>query len=100
MKSKLLFFLFLLLSLSSCAKKQQEPLPSNGLLWKITGNGLKSPSYLFGTCHARGGMQILDSIKNFYSIFNSTEQLLCESKNDFSNLQNSTLSLERLYKPW
>lgn len=92
--------MFLQFSFSYCAKKQQEPLPSNGLLWKITGNGLRSPSYLFGTYHDRGGMQILDSIKNCDSIFNSTEQLLCESKNGFSNVQNPTLSLERLFKPW
>src|ERR1041384_5121196 len=26
--------------------------PKSSLLWKITGNGLKSPSYLYGTVHS------------------------------------------------
>lgn len=39
-----------LLSLSSFAQNN-EPAPSNTLLWKISGNGLERPSYLFGTIH-------------------------------------------------
>jgi uncharacterized protein YbaP (TraB family) len=49
------------LSMISCAQKQkQKPttanLPAtdnaiNSLLWKISGNGLEKPSYLFGTIH-------------------------------------------------
>ena len=32
--------------------KMDEPLTSNNsLLWQISGNGLKAPSYLFGTMH-------------------------------------------------
>lgn len=100
MKFKLLFFILLLSSLYSCAKKQQESLHKTGLLWEITGNGLKSPSYLFGTYHERGGMQILDSIKNFDSIFNTTEQLLCEKIIGSSKVQNPTLALSRIIKPW
>ncbi len=33
---------------------QYEPL-ANSLLWKITGNGLEKPSYLYGTIHMIGG---------------------------------------------
>ena len=48
-----------------------------GLLWKITGNGLKEPSYLFGTNH---GMSIdfVDSIPGFWDAFNSAKQLAVE----------------------
>jgi hypothetical protein len=45
--------LFLLLSLLSLALKafsQESALP-NTLLWKIEGNGLEKPSYLYGTMH-------------------------------------------------
>lgn len=50
------------LSMVSCAQKQQQkkitgskPVATgntiNSLLWKISGNGLEKPSYLFGTIH-------------------------------------------------
>lgn len=42
-----LFFLGLL-TLSAAAQKANE---NNTLLWKISGNGLEKPSYLFGTIH-------------------------------------------------
>lgn len=105
MKSNILSLAILLSSLFLCAAKQPEPLPSYGLLWKITGNGLVKPSYLFGTFHGRGGMQILDSIKDIDSIFNSTDQLLCESKVNFATRNNpeynyQATKLERLLKPW
>lgn len=32
-------------------KPQQEATPQTSLLWKIEGNGIKTPSYLFGTMH-------------------------------------------------
>src|SRR5450631_4852634 len=35
-------------------KKQSHKYPS--LLWEITGNGLKKPSYLFGTMHVSSKM--------------------------------------------
>ena len=42
-----------LVSLASCAQKSEPPKAANNntLLWKISGNGLKNPSYLFGTIH-------------------------------------------------
>lgn len=78
LKTRLLVILILAISFSGSRSKQTEPFPKHGLLWKITGNGLKSTSYLFGTYHDRGGMQILDSIKIIDSIFNSSSQLICE----------------------
>lgn len=49
----------------------------NALLWKISGNGLQKPSYLFGTHHL-SSLSICDSIKGFYPAFNQTEQLYGE----------------------
>ena len=48
-----------------------------GLLWEITGNGLKEPSYLLGTNHAMSG-DFVDSIPGFWDAFNSVEQLVME----------------------
>jgi len=46
-------FVLSILSLASCAQKNDLPKASsnNTLLWKISGNGLTKPSYLFGTIH-------------------------------------------------
>lgn len=49
-----------------------------GLLWEITRNGLKEPSYLFGTNHGMSG-DFVDSIPGFWDAFNSVEQFVMES---------------------
>lgn len=96
---KLLFSVIIIFSLFQCSPKQIEPLPQNGLFWKISGNGLKHNSYLFGTYHKDGGIQILDSIKIFDSIFNSTTQLICEAQlADFFKF--SKQKQENNLKPW
>lgn len=63
----------------SCQKKRNNP--EKGLLWEISGNGLKEKSYLFGTWHGSTGVCIdfLDSIPNFYKVFNSVSQYVGES---------------------
>ncbi len=48
MKRLSVLFLVSLVSLSLPAQKQND---DNTLLWKISGNGLEKPSYLFGTIH-------------------------------------------------
>lgn len=45
------FCAVLLSSLLSVSAFSQKVNPENTLLWKISGNGLKKPSYLFGTIH-------------------------------------------------
>jgi len=69
----------LFITFSACAQ-----LPATGLLWKISGNGLKQPSYLFGTFHGTYGIgaEFLDSIPGFYDTFNTVTQFVGES--DFS----------------
>lgn len=47
------------------------------LLWKISGNGLKHPSYLFGTHHLIP-LQFLDSVPGLYKAFNSSETIVGE----------------------
>ena len=48
-------FLFSLLAMVGCAQKNNDkennPAVVSSLLWKIEGNGLEKPSYLFGTIH-------------------------------------------------
>lgn len=53
---KLLSFIYVVLLLCSCATKKnahnlQYSKSNNSLLWEISGNELKEPSYLFGTIH-------------------------------------------------
>ncbi len=46
--------LLTMLAIVSCAQKsdkKEEPAPVNSLLWKVEGNGLEKPSWLFGTIH-------------------------------------------------
>lgn len=47
------------------------------ILWKVSGNGLERPSYLFGTHHA-APVSILDSIKGFNEAFNNVEKVYGE----------------------
>lgn len=52
---KILFFLSVMCFVAGTAtgqEQQYKPLPSDSsLLWKISGNGLQSPSHLYGTIH-------------------------------------------------
>lgn len=47
------------------------------LLWKVTGNRLKHPSYLFGTDHLIP-IQFLDSVPNLFKSFNECETVVGE----------------------
>jgi len=66
---KIILSLLLLLAVASFTQAQ--------LLWKITGNGLKKPSYLFGTHHLIP-IQFLDSIPGLYKSFNECEKVVGE----------------------
>ncbi len=54
------------------ALAQKNDTESNTLLWKISGNGLKKPSYLFGTIHmlCKDDAILSDSLKNIISKVN------------------------------
>lgn len=47
------------------------------LLWKVSGNGLKHPSYLFGTHHLIP-IQFLDSVPGLYKAFNACDVVVGE----------------------
>lgn len=105
MMMKSIFFLFLLLvsCISGNCKRQPDPSPHHGLLWKITGNNLTDPSYLLGTYHGPGAMTILDSIKGFDSIFTSSNLLVCEflwSFDQFVTTNKKDSPEDKLLKPW
>ncbi|MBO4964655.1 MAG: TraB/GumN family protein [Muribaculaceae bacterium] len=52
--------------------------PANAqLLYKISGNGLEKPSYIFGTHHL-APLSILDSINGFQQAFNTVDQIVGE----------------------
>lgn len=56
----------------------------NSLLWKISGNGLKEPSYLFGTIHITCDASLSDKVK---TALDKTQQLCLELDMDDPNLQ-------------
>jgi uncharacterized protein YbaP (TraB family) len=58
---KLMWSLLLLCGMGAGAQKDQ-----NTLLWRISGNGLQAPSYVFGTIHmiCADGIQLSDSLQN------------------------------------
>lgn len=47
------------------------------LMYKIEGNGLKEPSYIFGTHHLVN-LSVLDGIKGYHQAFDSTKQIVGE----------------------
>jgi len=105
MRIKLLLILFFWFLIYVNAKNELEPLPKSGLLWKILGNGLQKPSYLFGTYHAKGGMQILDSISGIEELLLSTNALICESEFEISEIikpveTKNQSELNNFLKPW
>ena len=60
------FSAILLVSIMTIASLAQKNNTVNTLLWKISGNGLKKPSYLFGTIHmlCKDDAVLSDSLKN------------------------------------
>ena len=71
---KLTGCLILFFTLTACANTTGE---TNALLWKISGNGLEFPSYLFGTHHLVP-LSFLDSIIGLEEAFEATEQTVGE----------------------
>lgn len=66
--------ILLLFAVSACASTPDEP---NGLLWKISGNGMQSSSYLFGTHHLIP-LSFLDNVTGLNEAFDATEQIVGE----------------------
>lgn len=76
MKNYFPFLLLIFFTLCAFGKA-----PKEGLLWKISGNGLTQPSYLFGTWHGDTELRnqsFLDSVPGFHASFRSAKQFMCE----------------------
>ena len=87
MLNKTLTFLLLMsITLGSCAKPKQE----TGLLWKISGNKLEQPSYLYGTHHLVP-LSFLDTIAGLDAAFMATEQTIGEL--DMNNMGEMQMQL-------
>lgn len=80
-------FLFLFLSFYATVAAQKNTWP-NTLLWKISGNGLKKPSYLFGTMHLQD-KRIFNLGDSFYHHFERAEGFAIEV--DFHEYLDSLL---------
>ena len=75
----------LLLILISCTGS--VPTAETSLLWKVSGNGLEKPSYLFGTHHLVP-VSFLDSIPGIIPAFEATEQTVGElDMSDMATMQ-------------
>jgi len=68
MRKNILVFCSIILSLTGLQAQ---------LLWKVTGNGLKHPSYLFGTHHLIS-IQYFDSIPGLFKAFNDCDVVVSE----------------------
>ncbi|HEX8461378.1 MAG TPA: TraB/GumN family protein, partial [Segetibacter sp.] len=92
------FFFFLLFSAASAQKKiTVKKYPS--LFWEITGNGLKKPSYLFGTMHVSSKM-VFHLSDSFYYAMRNTDAVALELnpeiwQDEMFRLQKAQINLSR-----
>lgn len=82
--------LLILLSVKGYTQNTNE----NHLLWQVSGNGLKKPSYLFGTFHLFKS-QYVDSLTNVISSLNSSDVVAGEvDVSDMSGLSQMMNSIK------
>lgn len=60
-----------------CALCTITTMQAQSLLWKVSGNGLKSSSYLFGTHHL-APISVLESVPGFKAAFETSTQVIGE----------------------
>src|ERR1700733_11392837 len=73
--------LFLLVTFSAFSQKKQIHKKYPSLLWEITGNGLKKPSYLFGTMHVSSKL-VFHLSDSFYYALKSVDEVSLELNPD------------------
>ncbi len=83
------FVLFALIIFSFLSTQAQSSLEKT-LLWQITGPGIKSPSYLYGTIHLMCPQDIIVSTE-LRAKFYSTKQLFLELDMDDSSVMAKTM---------
>lgn len=72
----------------SVASKEKTATLENSLLWKISGNGIEKPSYLYGTIHLTCNYMYTDKLKK---AFEETDQLVLELDMSDPNLQTEMM---------
>ena len=84
MKHFLSLLICAFLSITAINEQQLE----NSTLWKISGNGLEKPSYLFGTIHITCDASLDDDIKK---ALDETTQLVLELDMDDPTMQSKMM---------
>ena len=84
MKRTIVSLLFISLSVFSVAAQELE----DSTLWKIEGNGLENPSYLFGTIHITCDATLEDDVKK---ALDETTQIVMELDMDDPNMQSKMM---------
>jgi uncharacterized protein YbaP (TraB family) len=81
---------------STASKKPPEKVSENTLLWQITGNGLKKPSYIFGTMHllCEDDARLSDNLQKAIA---ETDQIYFELDLDDMNELMSSLKYIRMH---
>ncbi len=88
LQKHIIVFILACLSLTSCAQAGNKQ--ETGLLWKISGNKLEQPSYLFGTHHLVQ-LSYLENIDGVEEAFMATEQTVGEV--DMNNMGDMQMQL-------
>ncbi|MDY2587628.1 TraB/GumN family protein [Winogradskyella aquimaris] len=83
---KRILSLIILISISVFSVTAQEL--EDSTLWKIEGNGLEKPSYLFGTIHITCDATLEDDVKK---ALNETTQIVMELDMDDPNMQSKMM---------
>ena len=93
------FFFFLLCFSAANAQKKSIEKKYPSLFWEITGNGLKKPSYLFGTMHVSSKM-VFHLSDSFYYAMRNTDAVALELnpeiwQDEMFRLQKAQMNLTR-----
>ncbi|MEP7109936.1 MAG: TraB/GumN family protein, partial [Ferruginibacter sp.] len=96
MRRKFFLFMISVFSLMATGKVQSQKIPFKkypSLFWEITGNGLKTPSYLFGTMHVSSKM-VFHLSDSFYYAMKNVDAVALELNPDL--WQGQMVRLDRL----
>jgi uncharacterized protein YbaP (TraB family) len=90
-------FILLIALATGCKQKDAAPATAKGnsLLWKVSGNGLKEPSYIYGTVHVICSDDALLS-DEFKKIIRNTDEIYFEIDMDDMDEMMSSLKLLKM----
>ncbi|MDB5190656.1 MAG: lipoprotein, partial [Segetibacter sp.] len=103
LKSLAVIVCFLTASLQPFAQKKVTTKKYPSLFWEITGNGLKKPSYLFGTMHVSSKM-VFHLSDSFYHALRSTDAVALELnpqvwQDQMFRMQKAQMDIARFSNP-